>query len=255
MRCIPMGFLKHVRPGQCFGGGAVENQDESELPVRPVNVTAGLPSATPSSSYGLQTGGSTPSVCDRGENPEQKRLPQVTYRMTHSDFGSVHMTREPKPRDSKIVAFKIRFQSLDEKVSTALQTVSVSQKDENYDGVSTLGSEDFNLGEVLQGKGVGTLLLYAIANASAQLGTQKVVVDNVIHEGPMFHLCEKIGMQENGAYVSYYSGDAGTISKSCLARLENKGWKVMPPVSENTPHAHRSVLPGSSQSDLHNSIR
>lgn len=154
---------------------------------------------------------------------QARPLPPATLTAQHPRHGTLSINRLPKAAGSREVRFELELRSPSGPTLRGGQTMVVTLDDANYQDHSTLGYCDIHLG-AMQGKGAGTLLHLMAAQTARELGAQKFVVETVLVDGPMDHLCQKMDMIP--VNLDGYEADPAALEARCLERAAAKGWSL-----------------------------
>jgi len=200
----------HTRPGR---SGSAPRRPLSELPgTWDIAAQAG---AAPGA-----TGTSRNSPVDF----EKQALPPVRGLVNHADHGGLRVARAAKEPGSTRVRFDLALVGVDGQRSSTIHSVYVINSDDRHGGRSTLGFGDIDFPSEMQGKGIGSVYLDAVAQTARDLGVDLVVVQNVVTPA-MDAVCTKLGMRTVGR--SDYALDPATLHENALARGKQKGWGVI----------------------------
>jgi len=99
----------------------------------------------------------------------------------------------------------------------------VTPRDSVHDHRSTLGYSIIDL-DAMAGTNAGTLLHLSAAQVARELGVELVVVETVLVNSPMDHLCQKMGMTPVGRDA--YEADPADLEARCRERAAGRQWTL-----------------------------
>lgn len=153
-------------------------------------------------------------------NPERRELQAGALRLQPPGGGTLTVTRTAKGDDSRSVRFDLVMVLQDGQVLRDLQVAYVSRHDTDFNGRSTLGYSDIDLGRLVS-HAPGPALHLVIARTAAELKVESVGVVGVVNPG--FGGClTEIGMTD--VSTDTYEASPEALENGCALWLARNGW-------------------------------